>query len=163
MSARSLNKVMLIGNLTKDPVVRFTPSGTPVCTFGLATNREYTDSSSKVVEETDYHNVTVWSKLAEICGKILKKGMKIYIEGRLRNYSYADKETGKNVYRTEIVATDMFIVAFPKSMSGQNGSHDSGSDNSNSTDDFSDFGGEINFNDISDNPTGSDDGTKTPF
>ena len=85
MSVRSLNKVMLIGNLTRDPNLRFTPNNTAVCSFGLATNRTWTPSDGgERQEKTEFHNVVSWSKLAEICGQILHKGDKVYVEGRLQ-------------------------------------------------------------------------------
>ena len=81
--ARSLNKVMLIGNLTRDPEMRYTPQGTAVCTFGVATNRSWTTESGEKKEDAEFHNVVAWNKLAEICTQLLKKGRKVYVEGRL--------------------------------------------------------------------------------
>ena len=116
MSTRSLNKVMLIGNLTRDVELKYTAKGTPVATFGIATNRSYTDSSGNQVESAEFTNVVAWSKLAEICEKLLKKGMKVYIEGRLSTTSWDDQSTGKKMYKTEVVATDMMVLGYPKGM-----------------------------------------------
>jgi len=81
MAARSLNKVLLIGNLTRDPELRYTPQGTPVCTFGLATNRTWTPTdSNEKQEETEFHRIVAWSKLAEICAQLLYKGRKVFVE-----------------------------------------------------------------------------------
>lgn len=116
MAVRSLNKVMIIGNLTRDPELRYTPKGTPVVTFGIATNREWktADNEGEKREETEFHNVVAWSKLAELCNQLLRKGMKVYIEGRLSTRSWEDAATGKKMYRTEIVADDMIILSYPK-------------------------------------------------
>ena len=110
MSSRSLNKVTLIGNLTRDPELRYTPQGTPVCTFGLATNRSWMPPEGKErQEEVEFHNLVAWSKLAELCGELLTKGRKIYIEGRLQTRSW-DTPEGEKKYKTEIVAEDMIIL-----------------------------------------------------
>ena len=110
MATRSLNKVILIGNLTRDPELRYTPSGTPVCSFGLATNRSWTTSgSSEKQEETEFHSVVAWSKLAELCAQLLAKGRKVYIEGRLQTRSW-ESANGEKRTKTEIVAEDMIIL-----------------------------------------------------
>jgi single-strand DNA-binding protein len=110
MSSRSLNKVQLIGNLTRDPELRYTPQGTPVCTFGLATNRSWMPTEGKErQEEVEFHNIVAWSKLAELCGELLAKGRKVYIEGRLQTRSWETPE-GEKKYKTEIVAEDMIIL-----------------------------------------------------
>src|SRR3989344_3042116 len=93
MSSRSLNKVLLIGNLTRDPELRYTPQGTPVCTFGLATNRSWQPSAGgERQEETEFHRIVAWNKLAELCSELLFKGRKVFVEGRLqtRNWQAAD-------------------------------------------------------------------------
>lgn len=107
--ARSLNKVMLIGNLTRDPEMRYTPQGTAVCTFGLATNRQWTTESGEKKEDAEFHNLVAWNKLAEICTQLLKKGRKIYVEGRLSTRSWQGQD-GSQKQRTEIVITDMIIL-----------------------------------------------------
>lgn len=109
MSARSLNKVMLIGNLTRDPELRYTGTGTPVCTFGIATNRAWKDASGEAQEAADFHNIVAWSKLGEICAQLLTKGMKVYIEGSLHSRSW-EGEDGVTKYKTEIRVEDMIIL-----------------------------------------------------
>ena len=108
--ARSLNKVMLIGNLGKDPELRYTTSGTAVATFSLATNEAWRDADGNTQERTEWHNIVAWKKLAEICGEWLKKGKTVYIEGRIQTRSYEDKNTGTKRYITEIVASDMLML-----------------------------------------------------
>ncbi len=109
MAGRSLNKVMLIGNLTRDPEMRYTPQGTAVTTFGIATNRSWKTDTGEVKEEADFHKLVAWNKLAEICSQLLRKGMKVYVEGRLQTRSYTGQD---NVQRTvtEIVIEDMMIL-----------------------------------------------------
>lgn len=107
--ARSLNKVQLIGNLTRDPELRYTPSGTAVCTFSIATNRSWTTDSGEKKEEVDFHRIVAWNKLAEICSQLLVKGRKTYVEGRLANRKYTGQDgVEKNI--TEIVIDDMIIL-----------------------------------------------------
>lgn len=107
--ARSLNKVMLIGNLTRDPEMRYTPQGTAVCTFGVATNRSWTTDSGEKKEDVEFHNVVAWNKLAEICAQLLKKGRKVYVEGRLSTRSWQGQD-GTQKQRTEVVINDMVIL-----------------------------------------------------
>jgi single-strand DNA-binding protein len=107
--AKSLNKVMLIGNLTRDPEMRYTPQGTAVCTFGVATNRNWTDASGEKKEDVEFHNIVAWSKLAEICANLLKKGRKVYVEGRLATRSWQGQD-GTQKQRTEVVISDMVIL-----------------------------------------------------
>lgn len=109
MSARSLNKVLLIGNLTRDPEVRYTPSQTAVTTFGLATNREWSSQNGEKQTSVEFHNLVVWSKLAEICQKFLHKGDKIYVEGRLQTREWQGKD-GSNQRRTEVVVENMIML-----------------------------------------------------
>lgn len=99
-----LNKVMLIGNLTRDPELKSLPSGINVCSFGLATNRVYKDKEGNKKEQTEFHNVVVFGRQAETSGQYLKKGQSVMIEGRLQTRSWDDKATGEKKYRTEIVA-----------------------------------------------------------
>jgi single-strand DNA-binding protein len=106
---KSLNKVQLIGNLTRDPELKFTPSGSAVCTFTVATNRGWTTDTGEKKEEADFTRVVAWNKLAEICGQLLKKGRKVYVEGRLSNRSYQDKD-GQTKYITEVVIVDMILL-----------------------------------------------------
>lgn len=109
-SNRSLNKVMLIGNLTRDVEVRYTPSGTSVATFGLATNRSWTSGDgADRQEETQFHRIVAWSKLAEICGQLLFKGRRVFIEGRLQTRKFTGQD-GIQREITEIVAENMMIL-----------------------------------------------------
>jgi single-strand DNA-binding protein len=110
MSTRSLNKAMLIGNLTKDPELRYTPSGTAVCSFRVATNRSWTPAdSNERREETEFHRIVTWNKLAELCSQLLTKGRKVYIEGRLQTRSW-DTPEGEKRFATEVVAEDMVLL-----------------------------------------------------
>ena len=109
MSARSLNKVQLIGNLTRDPELRYTPTGAAVCTIGLATNRAWTTEAGEKKEETEFHRVVAWNKLAELCSQLLMKGRKIYVEGRLRTNAWKTTD-GQPRTRTEVVIEDMIIL-----------------------------------------------------
>jgi len=118
MSSRSLNKVTLIGNLTRDPELRYTPQGTAVAQFGLATNRDWVTANGEKKEEVQYHRIIAWSKLAELCSQLLSKGSKVFVEGRIVYRQFEGKDgTQKNI--TEIVMDNM-IVLTPKSSSGQN-------------------------------------------
>ena len=107
--ARSLNKVTLIGNLTRDPELRYTPQGTAVCTFGLATNRQWTTESGEKREEADFHRIVSWNKLAELCAQLLTKGRKTYVEGRIQTRSWTAKD-GTQRTTTEIVLSNMIIL-----------------------------------------------------
>src|SRR5678815_5317568 len=107
--AKSVNKVILVGNLGKDPEVKFTPSGVPVAKFSLATNERYKDKAGEWQDRTEWHNIVAWQRLAEIVGEYVKKGSKIYIEGRLQTSSWEDKQSGEKKYRTEIVASDLVL------------------------------------------------------
>ena len=107
---RSVNKVMLIGNLTRDVELRHTEKGTPVASFGLATNRNWTQGETgEKREETDFHRIVAWGKLAELCEKYLKKGRKVYVEGRLHSHSWTDPE-GLQKAVTEIIIDDMVML-----------------------------------------------------
>src|SRR3989338_1180694 len=109
MSVRSLNKVILIGNLTRDPELRYTPAGTAVCTLGLATNRQWTTQTGETKEETEFHRIVAWNKLAELCSQLLSKGRKTYVEGRLATHSWTGQDGVKRT-TTEIVIDDMIIL-----------------------------------------------------
>jgi single-strand DNA-binding protein len=106
----SVNKVILVGRLGKDPEIRSTPNGTTVAKFSLATDDRYTDKSGEKQERTEWHNIVAWGKLAEICGQYLRKGKLIYIEGSIRTDTWDDKETGQKKYRTDIVANQMQML-----------------------------------------------------
>jgi single-strand DNA-binding protein len=107
--AKSLNKVQLIGNLTRDPELKYTPTGAAVCTISLATNRSWTTDTGEKKDEADFHRLVAWNKLAEICGQLLKKGRKVYVEGRLSTRSWQDKD-GQTKYMTEVVLSDMILL-----------------------------------------------------
>lgn len=111
MSTRSLNKVLLIGNLTRDPNLRYTPNGTAVCSFGIATNRSWTPTEGgEKQEKTEFHNIVAWGKLAEICEQILHKGDKTYVEGRLQTRDWKT-EDGQDRRVTEIVIDNMMLLS----------------------------------------------------
>lgn len=117
MSAKSLNRVMLIGNLTRDPELKYTPQGTAVCTFGMATNREWTDASGQKQEDAQFHRLVAWGKLGEICAEILHKGRKVYIQGRLQTRNWQTKE-GQERQSTEIVVDEMIALGARKDSGG---------------------------------------------
>ena len=108
MASRNLNKVILIGNLTRDPEMRYTPQGNAVASFVVATNREWVTQGEKK-QSVDFHNVVAWNKLAEICGQLLKKGTKVFVEGRLQTRDWMG-EDGKKRYKTETIIDDMIIL-----------------------------------------------------
>lgn len=109
MANRSLNKVMLIGNLTRDPELRYAPSGTAVCTFGLATNRRWTDPDGNLQESTEFHRIVAWGKLAELCSQLLFKGRKVYLEGRLQTRDWTAQDGTKRT-TTETVLNTMLVL-----------------------------------------------------
>jgi single-strand DNA-binding protein len=108
--SRGLNKVMIIGNLGRDPEMRYTPSGKPVTTFSVATSRTWNTSEGEKREETEWFNVVAWSSLAEICKQFLNKGQQVYIEGRLQTRHWDDQEGNKHT-SVEIVANEMIILS----------------------------------------------------
>lgn len=116
--AMSLNKVMLIGNLTREPELKTIPSGQIVATFGIATNRTFVDKTGTKQEHTEFHDIVVWGKLAEICGQYLGKGRKVYIEGRLQTREW-DGQDGLKRRRTEIVADN--VIMLDRAPSGTSG------------------------------------------
>ena len=109
MGSKSWNRVELIGNLTRDPELRFTPSGAAVCTFGIATNRTYVSEGEKK-EEVDFHRLVAWNKLAELCNQLLKKGNRVFISGRIQTRSWEDS-SGQTRQVTEIVVEDMILLS----------------------------------------------------
>jgi len=120
MASRSLNKVILIGNLTRDPELRFTPAGTAVCTFGVATNRSWTTQTGETKEETEFHRIVAWNKLGELCSQLLAKGRKVYVEGRLATHSWTGQD-GTQRTTTEIVIEDMIILDSKKIVKEESG------------------------------------------
>ena len=105
----NLNKAMIIGNLTRDPEVRTTPSGQTVASFGVATNLVWTDANGQKQQKVEFHNVVAWRKLGEICGTWLKKGKQVFIEGRLQTRDWVGQD-GVRKYRTEIIADNMIML-----------------------------------------------------
>lgn len=116
----SLNKVMLIGNLGKDPEVRYTTSGTAVASFSVATTDKFKNKSGEWEEKTEWHNVTLWARLAEIAGEYLAKGKTVYIEGRLQTRKWQDKD-GRDRYTTEIVGEKMQMLSAKGDGGGRQG------------------------------------------
>ena len=110
--AKTINKVTLLGNIGKDPEIKFLPSGQAVANFGIATTERFKDKNGgDWQEKTEWHNVTAYARTAEIVRDYVKKGSKIYVEGRLTTRSWDDKESGKKVYRTEIVVNELVLLS----------------------------------------------------
>jgi single-strand DNA-binding protein len=109
--AKSVNKVILLGNVGKDPEVKFLPSGSAVANFSIATSERFKDKGGEFQDRTEWHNITAYGKLAEIIRDYVKKGSKLYVEGRLTTRSWDDKDSGKKVYRTEIVVNDLSLLS----------------------------------------------------
>ena len=105
-----LNKVMIIGNVGRDPEMRYTPSGQAVTSFSVAVSRRWNAPEGDQREETEWFNVVAWAKLAEQCNQLITKGRRVYIEGRLQTRSWDDRETGQKKYRTEVVANVMLLL-----------------------------------------------------
>ena len=109
--ARSVNKAILVGNVGKDPEVKFLPSGSPVANFTLATSERFKDKSGEFQERTEWHNIVAYQRTAEIIRDYVKKGSKLYIEGRIQTRSYDDKNTGQKRYFTEIIVNDLVLLS----------------------------------------------------
>jgi single-strand DNA-binding protein len=123
----SVNKVILVGNLGRDPEIRYLPSGEPVANITIATSSKYKNKSGEMVEETEWHRVTFFGKLAEIVGQYLKKGRPVYVEGRIKTRKYTDKD-GVEKYATDIIANEMQMLGAREGMgepSGDDGGYDS--------------------------------------
>jgi single-strand DNA-binding protein len=120
--ASSVNKVILLGNVGKDPEVRYTPSGAAVANFTLATSEKFKDKEGQWQERTEWHRITAWDKLAEIIGQYVKKGSKLYVEGKIQTRSWDDKQTGEKKYTTEIQAREISLL------SGRGEGHGGGGD-----------------------------------
>ena len=114
-----INKAILIGNLGADPEIRYTQSGTPVATFNIATTERWKDKDGQQQEQTEWHRIVAWARLAEICGEYLNKGSKVYIEGRIQTRKWQD-QNGNDRYTTEIVAREMKMLS-PRGESGGGG------------------------------------------
>lgn len=109
MSGKSLNRVMLIGNVTRDPELRYTPQGNAVSTFGLATNRSWKTETGEIKEEAEFHRLVAWNKLAELCSQLCTKGRKIYVDGRLQTRTFTGSDNLQHTI-TEIVIDDMILL-----------------------------------------------------
>lgn len=107
--SRSVNKVILVGNLGRDPELRYTPNGTPVANFSIATSERFKGQDGEWKDQTEWHNIVCWRRLAEVAGEYLKKGSKVYIEGKLKTRNWDDKD-GKKNYRTEIFVDNMIML-----------------------------------------------------
>jgi single-strand DNA-binding protein len=110
MVAKSVNKVILVGNVGQDPEVKYTPSGVPVARVSLATNERFKDGNDQWQNRTEWHSIVAWQRLAEIVGEYVRKGTKLYIEGKLQTTSWQDRQSGEKKYRTEIVARDLVLL-----------------------------------------------------
>src|SRR5271165_5450163 len=110
----SVNKVILIGNLGKDPEVKYTPGGMAVARFSIATNERVKDKDGNWGDRTEWHNIVLFDRKAEVAGEYLKKGRTVYIEGSIRTNSWDDKETGQKKYRTEIIGNNMVLLGGPR-------------------------------------------------
>ena len=130
----SVNKVILVGNLGRDPEVRYMPNGEAVCNFSIATTDSWKDKSGAKQERTEWHNIVMYRKLAEIAGEYLKKGRPVYIEGRLQTRKWQTKE-GQDRYTTEIIADQMQMLG-TRDGGGANASYDGGMDQSGAMDDY---------------------------
>jgi single-strand DNA-binding protein len=121
-----VNKVILVGNLGRDPERRSTPSGQQVATFSVATSRRWRDRDGNRQEQTEWHNVVVWGRQAEVAGEYLKKGRQIYVEGRLQTRSWDDKNTGEKKYRTEVICENFQMLGQRGDGGGGGGDYASG-------------------------------------
>ena len=108
--AKSVNKVILVGNVGQDPEVKYTASGVPVAKVSIATNERFKDKGDQWQDRTEWHSVVAWQRLAEIVGEYVHKGSKLYVEGKLQTSTWEDKQSGERKYRTEIVARDILLL-----------------------------------------------------
>lgn len=145
---RTINKVILVGNVTRDPELKTTTNGQPIATFGIATNRTWVTASHEKKSSAEFHNIVVWGKLAEICHTFLHKGKLVYIEGYLKTRSW-DNESGVRSFRTEVVANDMIIL------SGREGHGEDNGDAGENGADLDHLEGQIDPNDRSAPPDSS--------
>jgi single-strand DNA-binding protein len=111
MAKKSVNKVILVGNVGQDPEVKYTPSGVPVARVSLATSERFKDGNDQWQDRTEWHSIVAWQRLAEIVGEYVRKGTKLYIEGKLQTTSWQDRQSGEKKYRTEIVARDLVLLS----------------------------------------------------
>jgi len=147
--ARSVNKAIIVGNLGQDPELRQTGSGTPVTNFSVATNRQWTGPDGTTNEETEWHRIVAFGRLAEICHQYLGKGKKVYVEGRIQTRSWDDEKTGTKRYMTEIIAREMVILDPPgsgdRSFTPASGSTPASSDSDFDMPDSDDFDDDLPF------------------
>lgn len=125
MAGRGLNKVMLIGNLGKDPEMKYTPSGVPVTSFSVAVSRQWRTPEGENRDETEWFRIVAWQKLAETCNQYLRKGSKVYIEGRLQTREWQDQQ-GQKRYTTEVVANEMVMLDRAQDGAGGGGGRSAG-------------------------------------
>ena len=142
---KSVNKVILVGNVGKDPEVRYTASGIPVTNFSLATNEKFKDRKDEWQERTEWHSIVAWQRLAEIVGEYVAKGSKVYVEGKLQTSSWEDRQSGERKYRTEIVARELLLLG-PRDQRG--GGHRDATHNENESQTSHGGSGEIADEDI---------------
>ncbi|GAA0790868.1 MULTISPECIES: single-stranded DNA-binding protein [Pseudomonadati] len=119
MASRGVNKVILVGNLGKDPEVRYMPNGNAVANFTVATSESWKDQQGQLQERTEWHNIVMYRRLAEVAGEYLKKGSKVYLEGKLQTSKWQDQTTGQDRYKTEINAMEMQMLDSRNSGAGQ--------------------------------------------
>ena len=121
--ARSVNKVVLLGHLGKDPELKYTPNNDPFARFSIATNERFKDTDGNWQERTDWHDVVAWQRTAEIAHEYLNKGRQVYVEGKLQTRSWEDKQSGEKKYKTEVVIFDMVLLGGgPREGQGEGGS-----------------------------------------
>ncbi|GGI80138.1 single-stranded DNA-binding protein [Shewanella gelidii] len=123
MASRGVNKVILVGNLGKDPEVRYMPNGNAVANFTVATSESWKDQQGQTQERTEWHNIVMYRRLAEIAGEYLKKGSKVYLEGKLQTSKWQDQQTGQDRYKTEINASEMQMLDSRGQGQGQQGGY----------------------------------------
>jgi single-strand DNA-binding protein len=133
--AGSVNKVILVGHLGKDPEVRYTPNGQAVANFTVATNDSWTDKAGQKQDRTEWHRIVVWAKLAELCGEYLSKGRQVYLEGRLQTREWTNKEGAKQ-YTTEVVANQVVFLSGGERGQGRGSSRGAGAGAGTGGDDF---------------------------
>ncbi|HET7348111.1 MAG TPA: single-stranded DNA-binding protein [Acidobacteriaceae bacterium] len=126
---KSVNKAILVGNVGKDPEVKFLPSGSPVANFTLATSERFKDKSGEFQERTEWHNIVAYQRTAEIIRDYVKKGSKLYVEGRIQTRSYDDKNTGQKRYFTEIIVNDLVLLS-GRGEGGESGGYSRGASGS---------------------------------
>lgn len=136
----SVNKVILVGRLGQNPEVRYTPSGSAVANFSVATNEAWTDKSGQKQERTEWHRIVVWGKLAELCSKYLEKGRQCYVEGRLQTRSWQDKD-GQTKYSTEVQAQTVQFLGGQAGAGAGNANYDRGGANAGPSNNFSNDAG----------------------